>query len=201
AGLVLQRERVSPLAGFQGLRLDPGEAAQPLLRSQDRRGSLSSLHRRVADRRGSRPRDHGERAPSDGDQPEPVGGGRHGGPRARHAQGASLDPRQPDREPSRAGARGRGDGDGRCLLAGPARVIDRFWEAYDRNVKAWTSHDGPFSWEGKYFHHRQVNIWPRPFQEPHPPIWITALSPSSARAVGEKGYIVACFLTGFEGTK
>ena len=80
-------------------------------------------------------------------------------------------------------------------------MMERFWEAHDLIVKAWTSHDGPFNWEGKYFHHRQVNIWPRPYQEPHPPIWITALSPSSARAVGEKGYIVACFLTGFEGTK
>jgi alkanesulfonate monooxygenase SsuD/methylene tetrahydromethanopterin reductase-like flavin-dependent oxidoreductase (luciferase family) len=56
-------------------------------------------------------------------------------------------------------------------------------------------------WEGKYFHHRAVNIWPRPYQEPHPPIWITALSPSSAREVGARGYIAACFLTGFEGTK
>jgi alkanesulfonate monooxygenase SsuD/methylene tetrahydromethanopterin reductase-like flavin-dependent oxidoreductase (luciferase family) len=41
----------------------------------------------------------------------------------------------------------------------------------------------------------------RPYQEPHPPIWITALSPGSARDVGERGYVVACFLTGFEGTK
>jgi alkanesulfonate monooxygenase SsuD/methylene tetrahydromethanopterin reductase-like flavin-dependent oxidoreductase (luciferase family) len=46
-----------------------------------------------------------------------------------------------------------------------------------------------------------VNIWPRPYQDPHPPIWITALSPSSAAAVGEKGYVVACFLTGWDGTK
>lgn len=83
----------------------------------------------------------------------------------------------------------------------PTRMMERFWEAHDLIVKAWTSHDGPFNWEGKYFQHRQVNIWPRPYQEPHPPIWITALSPSSARGVGENGYVVACFLTGFEGTK
>ena len=83
----------------------------------------------------------------------------------------------------------------------PTHMMERFWEAHDLIVKAWTSHDGPFNWEGKYFHHRQVNIWPRPYQEPHPPIWITALSPGSARDVGEKGYVVACFLTGFQGTK
>src|SRR5260370_814980 len=52
----------------------------------------------------------------------------------------------------------------------PAHMMARFWEAHDLIVKAWTSHDGPFNWEGKYFHHRQVNIWPRPYQEPHPPI-------------------------------
>ena len=44
----------------------------------------------------------------------------------------------------------------------PTRMMERFWEAHDLIVKAWTSHDGPFNWEGKYFHHRQVNIWPRP---------------------------------------
>ncbi len=83
----------------------------------------------------------------------------------------------------------------------PTRMMERFWEAYDLILKAWTSHDGPFNWEGKYFHHRQVNIWPRPYQQPHPPVWITALSPGSAQAVGERGNIVACFLTGFDGSK
>lgn len=83
----------------------------------------------------------------------------------------------------------------------PVRTQERFWEAHDLILKAWTSHDGPFNWEGKYFHHRQVNIWPRPYQQPHPPVWITALSPASAAQVGERGYVVAAFLTGFEGTK
>src|SRR5512143_2294178 len=57
----------------------------------------------------------------------------------------------------------------------PTKMMERFWEAHDLILKAWTSHDGPFNWEGKYFHHRQVNIWPRPYQQPHPPVWITAL--------------------------
>src|SRR5262249_47346405 len=68
-------------------------------------------------------------------------------------------------------------------------------------LKAWTSHDGPFSWEGRFFHHRQVNIWPRPYQQPHPPVWITALSTNSVPAVAERGYVVATFLTGFEVSK
>ena len=83
----------------------------------------------------------------------------------------------------------------------PTHMMERFWEAHDLILKAWTSHDGPFNWEGKYFHHRQVNIWPRPYQQPHPPVWITALSPDSARQVAERGAVVASFLTGFDGTR
>jgi alkanesulfonate monooxygenase SsuD/methylene tetrahydromethanopterin reductase-like flavin-dependent oxidoreductase (luciferase family) len=68
-------------------------------------------------------------------------------------------------------------------------------------MKAWTTHDGPFSWEGRYFHHRQVNIWPRPYQEPHPPVWITSLSPGSIPAIADHRYVAATFLTGFDGSK
>ena len=55
----------------------------------------------------------------------------------------------------------------------PVGVMDRFWEAHDFILKAMTSHDEPFNWEGEYFHYRQVNIWPRPVQQPHPPVWTT----------------------------
>src|SRR5262249_49434715 len=27
-------------------------------------------------------------------------------------------------------------------------------------------------WEGKHFHFRHVNPWVRPYQKPHPPIWL-----------------------------
>ena len=54
----------------------------------------------------------------------------------------------------------------------PVRMNERQWEAMDLIVKAWTSHDGPFSHEGRFFHHRNINIWPRPWQQPHPPIWV-----------------------------
>ena len=37
-------------------------------------------------------------------------------------------------------------------------------------------HDGPFNFEGRFWHQRAVNIWPRPYQQPHPPIWITGSS-------------------------
>jgi len=83
----------------------------------------------------------------------------------------------------------------------PARMQERMWEAHDLIVKAWTTHDGPFSWEGEFFHHREVNIFPRPWQDPCPPIWVTATSPGSVVSVAEHGHTTATFLTGYDGTR
>ena len=83
----------------------------------------------------------------------------------------------------------------------PVRMNERQWEAMDLIVKAWTSHDGPVSHEGRFFHHRNINIWPRPYQQPHPPVWISTTSPGGAARVGSRGWVQATFLTGFEGTR
>lgn len=48
---------------------------------------------------------------------------------------------------------------------------DRFHEAHDLIIRAWTE-PGPFAFEGEHFNFRYVNLWPRPFQRPHPPVWI-----------------------------
>jgi alkanesulfonate monooxygenase SsuD/methylene tetrahydromethanopterin reductase-like flavin-dependent oxidoreductase (luciferase family) len=48
---------------------------------------------------------------------------------------------------------------------------ERFHEAHDLILKSWTQ-PGPFSFDGKHFNLRYVNLWPRPYQQPHPPIWI-----------------------------
>src|SRR5262245_42337908 len=55
--------------------------------------------------------------------------------------------------------------------ANPAESHDRFHEAHDLILRAWTE-PGPFAFEGKYYHFQYVNTWPRPYQQPHPPIWI-----------------------------
>lgn len=52
----------------------------------------------------------------------------------------------------------------------PAESRDRFREAHDLIVKAW-SQDGPFSFDGEFFTYRNVNTWPRPKQRPHPEVW------------------------------
>ncbi len=52
---------------------------------------------------------------------------------------------------------------------------DRLREAWDLIVKAWTVHE-PFEWRGTYYSYDRVSIWPRPFQQPHPPIVLPAES-------------------------
>ncbi|MGH6990614.1 MAG: LLM class flavin-dependent oxidoreductase [Stellaceae bacterium] len=46
----------------------------------------------------------------------------------------------------------------------------RYEEAHEIILKAWT--EEKFSHDGKYWHYRDVATWPRPKQQPHPPIWI-----------------------------
>ena len=55
--------------------------------------------------------------------------------------------------------------------ANPADSHERFHEAHDLIVRAWTE-TGPFPFEGKHYQFEYVNLWPRPYQTPHPPIWI-----------------------------
>ncbi len=53
----------------------------------------------------------------------------------------------------------------------PATFRDRYYEAEELIVRAWTE-PNVFAFDGKYTQLRYVNIWPRPIQKPHPPIWI-----------------------------
>jgi alkanesulfonate monooxygenase SsuD/methylene tetrahydromethanopterin reductase-like flavin-dependent oxidoreductase (luciferase family) len=53
----------------------------------------------------------------------------------------------------------------------PTKSRSRFNEAHDLIIKAWTSPE-MFSWYGENYEYRYVNIWPRPVQTPHPPIFI-----------------------------
>src|SRR5207247_11481842 len=76
--------------------------------------------------------------------------------------------------------------------------MDRFWEAHDLIIKAMTSIDGPFDWQGEHFQYRNVNVWPRVYQQPHPPVWITGRSPQNIREIAERGYVLGTFLYGFQ---
>ena len=56
------------------------------------------------------------------------------------------------------------------MAVNPAYSLERHVEAHDLVVRAWTE-TGPFAFEGKHYHFEYVNMWPRPYQDPHPPIW------------------------------
>jgi alkanesulfonate monooxygenase SsuD/methylene tetrahydromethanopterin reductase-like flavin-dependent oxidoreductase (luciferase family) len=79
----------------------------------------------------------------------------------------------------------------------PAELTERFWEAHDLILKAMTSLDGPFNWEGTHFHYRQVNVWPRPYQQPHPPVWTPVGSPESAIEAATRGMVIGVLNTGW----
>lgn len=79
--------------------------------------------------------------------------------------------------------------------ANPVGGMDRFWEAHDLILAAMTRRE-PFSWEGEHFEYRCVNLWPRPIQQDHPPVWFTGNSPGSAKLTAPFGYVNAAFLTG-----
>ncbi len=53
----------------------------------------------------------------------------------------------------------------------PAYNRERFEEAHDLIIKAWTV-PGPFRWEGNHYQMRVVNPWVAPLQKPHPRVWI-----------------------------
>ena len=83
----------------------------------------------------------------------------------------------------------------------PVGNIERFWEAIDLILKTLTHQDGPFSWEGKHFTHRHVNIWPRPWQQPHPPLWAATGDPETSAELGRRGMVNVLVFRGPEETK
>ena len=57
----------------------------------------------------------------------------------------------------------------------------RFDEALDVILAAWTQ--DVFTHQGRYWSFKDVAIWPRPFQRPHPPVWIAELHDLFSRSV------------------
>ncbi|MBV9600854.1 MAG: LLM class flavin-dependent oxidoreductase [Chloroflexi bacterium] len=54
----------------------------------------------------------------------------------------------------------------------PATARQRFRESMDILIRAWTE-PGPFTYDGEFYNYKYLNVWPRPYQQPHPPIFIT----------------------------
>jgi alkanesulfonate monooxygenase SsuD/methylene tetrahydromethanopterin reductase-like flavin-dependent oxidoreductase (luciferase family) len=60
----------------------------------------------------------------------------------------------------------------------PGESRDRFEEGFALIKRAWTEPQ-PFGWEGRYYQYRTVSVWPRPIQQPHPPVYMSASSRES----------------------
>lgn len=78
---------------------------------------------------------------------------------------------------------------------------ERFQEAHDFILKAWTT-PGPFRWEGEHYDYRYVNPWMRPYQQPHPPIWIPGVvSRNTVAWAAQHRYPYVMLATRLEPTK
>ena len=78
----------------------------------------------------------------------------------------------------------------------PSLLRDRYLEAHDLVMRAWTEPD-TFAFNGRFNQQRYVNIWPRPVQKPHPPVWIPGGgSVETWRWCAEMDYVY-CYLSYF----
>ncbi|HEY2604310.1 MAG TPA: LLM class flavin-dependent oxidoreductase [Thermoleophilaceae bacterium] len=65
----------------------------------------------------------------------------------------------------------------------PREAREMFDEAFELMLRAWTEPE-PFWWEGRYYRFPLVSVWPRPVQQPHPPIVSSGTSAGSAEFAG-----------------
>jgi alkanesulfonate monooxygenase SsuD/methylene tetrahydromethanopterin reductase-like flavin-dependent oxidoreductase (luciferase family) len=73
---------------------------------------------------------------------------------------------------------------------------ERFQESLDVILKAWTQRG--FSHTGKYFTFDNLTVVPRPYQKPHPPIWIAATTQDTFPMIGSMGFSLVTGLRGFD---
>src|SRR5271169_141230 len=57
----------------------------------------------------------------------------------------------------------------------PAESRERTDEGMELILRAWREPQ-PFAWQGRHFHYRTVSVWPKPLQQPLPPIYALGTS-------------------------
>jgi alkanesulfonate monooxygenase SsuD/methylene tetrahydromethanopterin reductase-like flavin-dependent oxidoreductase (luciferase family) len=67
-------------------------------------------------------------------------------------------------------------------------VYERFRETAEIVQEAWRTER--FSHHGAYYDYDDVLVLPRPFQQPHPPVYLAASSPDSVRKAAADGYTI-----------
>jgi alkanesulfonate monooxygenase SsuD/methylene tetrahydromethanopterin reductase-like flavin-dependent oxidoreductase (luciferase family) len=78
----------------------------------------------------------------------------------------------------------------------PIETRERFAEAHDLILKAWQAKE-PFAFNGKYTKLPKVNLWPRPVQQPRPPVWIPGNGSYSTWEFVAKNDHCYCFVSFF----
>ena len=81
-----------------------------------------------------------------------------------------------------------------CYGISPIEQRERYYEAHDLILKAWQSKE-IFAWNGKFFKLPMVNLWPRPIQTPHPPVWVPGSGSLSTWDFSAKHDHCYCFLS------
>jgi alkanesulfonate monooxygenase SsuD/methylene tetrahydromethanopterin reductase-like flavin-dependent oxidoreductase (luciferase family) len=91
---------------------------------------------------------------------------------------------------------GTGRGISRDELEGfgvdPRKSRQEWRESVDMIVKCWG--DEKFSWDSESFKIPPRDVVPKPFQDPHPPLWLAATSPESHVIAGELGMGLLAFV-------
>jgi alkanesulfonate monooxygenase SsuD/methylene tetrahydromethanopterin reductase-like flavin-dependent oxidoreductase (luciferase family) len=64
----------------------------------------------------------------------------------------------------------------------------RFREHLEIVLEAWKQEK--LTWHGEYFDFDDVEVLPKPFQKPHPPMWVAATSPPAIEWAAERGYSI-----------
>lgn len=64
---------------------------------------------------------------------------------------------------------------------------ERMNESLDIVLQAWTGK--PFSYDGRFYRFQNVEVWPAPEQQPHPPVWVAATAnPESFEWIAQQGH-------------
>ena len=85
-----------------------------------------------------------------------------------------------------------------CYGVVPIEQRGRWREAIDLMIKAWTAEEF-FVWNGKHYQLPKVNLWPRPVQDPHPPLLVPGAASSSTWDYCHEHDLPYSFLTYFGG--
>jgi len=70
----------------------------------------------------------------------------------------------------------------------PEDSAPRFRETVEIVLKAWT--DERLSFAGKYFHFDDLEVLPKPLQQPHPPVWMAASSEDAIGWAAGRGFSI-----------